>query len=741
MYTILDLKVHIDELKGINIAWKVIKDLMNIAFIFILVYKGIELIVGAGSKESIKKFISALVLAALLVNFSLFFTKVLIDASNIITMGFYKTIIQSAGQPIPVVDSTGQTVTPLSGISTPFMRNLGLSSFWSKGNFNSARAAAGGNANMVLIPLMGIFLFMITAFVFVAVAIIFIIRYIVLVILLILSPVAYMGSALPGFGSASKEWWDTLTGQLIFGPLYMIMTWVVLQLMSTSGFIINSDAFGQLASGGTGQLSAPYSQGAISLIFNFLILIGLIIASLLVSKDAASRGSKFVGKAVGNASGLASSAVFGGTAWFGRKTMGNAGRVISDNATLQERADKGGTFSRLALYGARKARGATYDTRNATIPTSVIGDAIEGTIGRTTAGKAVGLNDVNMSSIPLMSGVSEAMGAGKGGTKSVMDERKESDDRVAKREKENKKELDEAIARRDIVKGAESTATAAEVAKMEQSLAKMSDKQIETLVANNKELLTKLNFANSISVKQLEAINKSDQFSDSEKEQLKTQRFSRIASINDTAGIAAIAVRTAGTRPLTAAETAAAKSVDDARKQLKGLSDSELEMIDPEYLNTTSTDPVIQARAQEFISQLRPGQAETIINNKSGKFTSTQKTNVKDERMRPLITALGSARTPAVQTTIRNIVRKADIKTKISYLKTAPTPGAVNIGLDPDVLTTYDIKTLQRMALHDDMTAEDISTLRGELTRVLPIGNPVRDWLEDPNKGAQEFPA
>lgn len=733
-YTILDLKIHIDQLTGINVAWKVIKDLMNIAFIFILVYKGIELIIGAGSRESIKKFISALVLAALLVNFSLFFTKVLIDASNIVTIGFYKTIIQSGGAPIPINGPTGQPLYQAEGISIPFMKNLGLSTFYSKGSFDSIRSNAGGNWNMVILPLMGIFLFMITAFVFTAVAIIFVIRYITLIILLVLSPIAYMGSALPGFGSSSKEWWDTLTGQLIFGPLYMIMTWIVLTLMSTAGFIVNNTAsWGDLVSGMEISSNVPYEQSPISLVFNFVMLIGLVIASLLISKSAASRGSKFVGKAVGSASGMASSAVFGGTAWAGRKSFGNAGRMIADNATLQERADKGGTFSRLALYGAKKARSATYDTRNASIPTSVIGDAIEGTVGRTGFGKAMGLNDVNMGSIPVMAGVSGAMGAGSGGTKSVMDERKESAKRVSERDTANKNELAQAVAKRDIVAGSQANASVAEIEKMEQALSKMSDKQVETLVSNNKDLLDKLNFANSISVKQLEAINKSDQFSDSEKSLLKDARFQQIKTIYDPTALMAYnkaeTVRAAG-GPLTPADNAALKLVDDARARVRGLSDSELEMVDPNYLDISKPE------ALEFISNLKSGQADTIMTNKGGKFTATQVANVKKQRSKPLMNALSSG----VAKDVKKEIRGADIKTMVSYMRTNG-PSGKPIALDPNVLDTYNIKTLQRMALHENMTDGDISTLRDELLKRLPAGNSVRKWLEDPDKGGVEFPA
>ncbi len=363
-YTIIDLKVNLDDLTGINITWKVIKDLMNIAFIFILVYKGIELIIGVGSKESIKKFISTLILAALLVNFSLFFTKILIDASNIVTLGFYKSIIQSAGQGKPIVDQSGQTIIPLSGISIPFMKNLGLSSFWSKANFTNVRT--GGDANMLLVPILGAVLFMVTAFVFFSISIIFIIRYVTLIILLILSPVAYMGTAIPGLGKAAGEWWETLTGQLTFGPIYMIMTWVVLQLMSTSRFLIDPDAIGRLASGDAGQLSATYSQSSISLIFNFVILIGLIIASLTVSKSSASRGSKFVGQATKNLTSYAGGKIMNVGALGLRNSVGLAGQSVANSQWLRERAPDS-RLARLALTAGNKTGSASFDVRSTAI--------------------------------------------------------------------------------------------------------------------------------------------------------------------------------------------------------------------------------------------------------------------------------------------------------------------------------------------------------------------------------------
>jgi len=569
------------------------------------------------------------------------------------------------------------------------MKNLGLSTFWDRGSFDSVRNQTGGNWNMVIIPLMGIFLFLITAMVFVAVAFIFVIRYIVLIILLILSPIAYMGSALPFLSGYSKDWWKALSGQLLFGPLYMIMTWIVLTLMGSAGFITgNSVQWGQLVSGAQVAANVPYQQSPISLVFNFAILIGLIIASLIVSKKYASQGSTQLAKITGSASSMAGSAVFGGTAWLGRKTMGNAGRVLAEDAGLQERADKGGTFSRLALYGARKARDGSYEARNATIPTSVVGDAIRGTVGRTEFGKAVGLNDVNTGNIPLMSGISETLGAGKGGTQSVMDERKESADRVKKREEANAEELSQAVAKRDIMAGKDAVAGTPEYIAFEKALSKMSEKETEKLVASNKELLDSQNFANNISVKQLEALNKSDLVSSVEKGKIVAKRFSAINS---------------------AMASGSTASISAVSKNIRSLSDSELEMLDPSYLQN-----------EDFVSNMKPGQIDGI--NKGNRFTTTQRDALKKTRMAPLNRSLslpvGPAAVAAAKAALKGLTPK-----EVSGLDIAELTNQT-------LMEAYSKQMLKRMA--PELNPSDIPIIRTAITTNAP-GSEAAAWLATPD--------
>src|SRR3989344_4045734 len=72
-------------------AWGAVRDVANIFFIIALLYVALKTILGLNVTDN-KKLISAVILVALIINFSLFATKVVIDASNILAKVFYNNI-------------------------------------------------------------------------------------------------------------------------------------------------------------------------------------------------------------------------------------------------------------------------------------------------------------------------------------------------------------------------------------------------------------------------------------------------------------------------------------------------------------------------------------------------------------------------------------------------------------------------------------------------------------------------
>lgn len=393
-YTILDMAAHVNggtsvfttpglsgeikALTGINIAWKVIRDLMNIAFIFLLVYEGIKMIIGQSDSSSAKKFITGVVLASLLINFSLFFTKVMIDASNIVTIGLYSSIITDTAALVPGEGEPGKPAErSVSGLSVPFMNALGLSGFFSTKSFNTV---IGGdeNMNLVIFYLMGAIVFIVVAFAFFAVSAMFVVRYVTLLILLMLSPIAYMGMALPFMEKYAKEWWASLNGQLLFAPIYMIMNVVILTLMSSDGFIIDKkDNWGGLLAGGGGE---TVNNDSIGLIFNFVVIIGLVIASLVIAKKTSTEGSKFIGEMTKKVTAAAGGVVMGGAAAVGRRTIGAAGNAVANSERFKSLAFKtdadgnvvargglGGFAARQTIKSGGKIAKSSFDARRSAI--------------------------------------------------------------------------------------------------------------------------------------------------------------------------------------------------------------------------------------------------------------------------------------------------------------------------------------------------------------------------------------
>lgn len=396
-YTILQMAANLKDFTGINIAWKIIRDLMNIAFIFLLVYEGIKIIIGQSDTGKAKSIISGIVLASLLINFSLFFTKVLIDASNIVTIGIYNSIIDSSN--VPKIDASGVAseagIGSVSGLSVPFMNALGLANVFSSASFDAIVTQTGSQTNMLVFFLMGTVVFVIVSFIFFAISIMFIVRYVTLLILLMLSPVAYMGMALPQMNGYAKDWWKALNSQLIFPPVYMIMTLIILTLMQSEKFLVNGN-WGEVTTGG--------SASSMGLLFNFAVIIGLTIASLVIAKSTSTKGSNYIKDATANLTKFAGNAVMGGVGNIGRNTVGRVGNSLVNSERFKNLAFKtdkdgnvvarsglNGLVTRGAIKTADAAAKSAFDVRG----TSTFGQIASATNMKDAFGKADDPKKVN----------------------------------------------------------------------------------------------------------------------------------------------------------------------------------------------------------------------------------------------------------------------------------------------------------------------------------------------------------
>ena len=349
--TIVDLSKNINAISAINATWKVIRDLANMSFIFILLYEGIRMVLGLGG-TGIKKVVSGIIMAAILVNFSLFFTKVIIDASNIVTLGFYKSIVSSG------TGTSGITTGLNAGLTGAYMSALKISSLYSPGN--ALETIFSGLPGVFVLSANSIFL-LIAVFIFLAVTVMFVIRYLAFILLLIMSPVYFAAMAVPGLNGFKTKFTETLISQALWGPVFMLLTWVMLTLAGDTNFL-NLSPTQTLV----GALTDP-GKDSISVIINYIIIIGLLIQTLVLSKSVATKGGYVSSKFIDKGTSYLGGAVFGGTAALSRNTIGAKANEWAGDKDLRAKAASGDKWAQLKLKTYSGVASSSFDARKGII--------------------------------------------------------------------------------------------------------------------------------------------------------------------------------------------------------------------------------------------------------------------------------------------------------------------------------------------------------------------------------------
>ena len=346
-------------------SWTIIRDLSNMAFIFILIYIAVEVMLTADNSQTLKT-LTAVIVVALLVNFSFFFTRVAIDAGNLLALQFYNAI---EGRPIGQSVGTGLDST-LKGGSTNDAYNKSAANFMSgftalasgggpltPGNtkdltasimdgiqvqnivnsesFKKYAAGEQSSSMYILITLSTIYIAVGIAFGVFAGAFLFagakfIMRIVGLWFVIILSPLALVAATLPNKGANQlfKDWLRHLVNFSFYPAAFLFMFFVL------SRFMKELNAGGNFLSGVFGVSSATgLSDGTfgfitiLSAIANVGVRLGFVIAMMYLALSAAdmlakSRRDMTSGWAR-TAAGWMGNAITGGAiGWAGRQTLG-----------------------------------------------------------------------------------------------------------------------------------------------------------------------------------------------------------------------------------------------------------------------------------------------------------------------------------------------------------------------------------------------------------------------------------
>ena len=338
--TTLNLNDLLTRLPVVDIGWKVLRDLANIVFIFIALWAGISITLGIGDNgKKAWGLLAEMVLVALFINFSLFITKAVVDASNVASLHFYSLIVEP-----------GKEGDYDKGLSEAFLYGLNLSTLYNSKQMGSGQLdnasmistvgkTAGktlSSANIILIGFFGSLFIIVAAWVFFAAAIMFIYRAVTLMMLMMLSPLAFVGLILPGASGMAHAWWSKLWSQAFFAPLYLALAYVVVRTINADGF--RAGLAGLTTGDGMSFAAALTGTGAntVAVIFNFIMLIGLMVGCLVVAQSLGAKGSemamsgfeKIKGGAIGVV-GATTRGVIKAPSALGKYVVGNTGKAMS----------------------------------------------------------------------------------------------------------------------------------------------------------------------------------------------------------------------------------------------------------------------------------------------------------------------------------------------------------------------------------------------------------------------------
>jgi len=203
---------------AVNALWGLVRDFFNILFIFGFIWIGFQMILDSGNSRA-KQTLVSLIMAALLVNFSLFISKFVVDFSNRLA-----SEVALAGFPMIDPDQTYRTrATPGAGsdrvsISDTFFDHLGIAK-----TLNVPKGISDGEVEPWAFIFGSAIFYLVAAFVFAAGGIMLIIRFVALSIFMVLSPFMFLGWVFPGMQGWTSKYWKGFLGRAFYAPVYIIL--------------------------------------------------------------------------------------------------------------------------------------------------------------------------------------------------------------------------------------------------------------------------------------------------------------------------------------------------------------------------------------------------------------------------------------------------------------------------------------------------------------------------------------
>ena len=262
---VIDARNYTDLLNSTAVenSWKIIRDILNLAFILVLLFSAFATIFQV-EKYHIKKIILTLIIMALLTNFSFPISRFIVDAANI-PMYYIAQV---------VFGSNSGDIGSLIGEESRIGKILQPS--------RSVTESAPWSAYFAAIVFGWIFLITV-----IALAFMFLIRLVVLITLVIFSPLGFVAAILPSTKNFADDYWKTLFRNAFFGPIMLLVLAIAIYILQA----FQQDALVRIAKN---NVSDPNSANTLALWAFYFIPVVIIWGGLIWSQKLGAMGASIV---------------------------------------------------------------------------------------------------------------------------------------------------------------------------------------------------------------------------------------------------------------------------------------------------------------------------------------------------------------------------------------------------------------------------------------------------------------
>ncbi|MFA6404636.1 MAG: hypothetical protein WCW03_01390 [Candidatus Paceibacterota bacterium] len=309
----------VNDTPVIYTVWEIIRDLASMVLIFFILWAAIQMIVGIKT-PNFNSLIFSIIIMGILINFSFFFTRVLIDASNIVSLQFLNAIAPGK----EYVSGSGISDWTLKGfkdggLSDIFMGSLAVNKWYDNAKIiNTSASGVNTTSNqdaapirIVLVTLGGMIVMIFASLSFLGAAAAAILRLAMLIFLLAFSPIWIASIAMPQLKDLTKDWFSQFKAHLLFLPVYLMFMYVAIRILTES-------KLNMLTTTNSAFLSQDNLNGYITLFVGFAIVIIMLNLPLIAAVKVAGAGSAMSEKWFKGVKGAV-----GG--WMGRSTVGRVG--------------------------------------------------------------------------------------------------------------------------------------------------------------------------------------------------------------------------------------------------------------------------------------------------------------------------------------------------------------------------------------------------------------------------------